>query len=117
MTQIRFKSGASLFGLHQEILWALDQCLIVWSICAPGVAYVTVTSGRGGKHSLRSFHYLGLAVDLRRRDLSVDQVIAIFAALQVRLGENFDIVLEDDHFHIEYQPEGKQAYSAEQPFK
>ena len=117
MTQLRFKSGIGVGGLHAEILWALDRARDVWEICAPGVAYVTVTSGRGGKHSLRSIHFMGLAVDLRRRDLSEAEVVAILPALKARLGDNFDVVLEPDHWHLEYQPEGKHGYSAEQPFK
>ena len=117
MTKVRFKSGVSLFGLHSEILWAIDRARDVWSICAPGVDYLTVTSGRGGAHSLRSFHFLGLAADLRTRDLTEVQKKETVAALKARLGDNFDVVLETDHLHVEYQPEGKRAYSVEQPFK
>ena len=114
MTALRFKQGISVFGLQPEMLWALDRCVEVWR--AIPKSYVTVTSARGGAHSVRSLHYVGHAVDLRSRDLNELEITTVMAALPVALGPNFDILFEGDHFHIEYQPENKYRYPTEQPF-
>ena len=114
MTALCFKSGVHVFGLHQEMLWALDRCVEVWAQTGKNV---TVTSARGGAHSIRSLHYGGHAVDLRSRNLNDLEIAAIMAGLPTALGDNFDIIFEGNHFHIEYQPENKHSYSTEQPYK
>lgn len=69
-----------------------------------------ITSGTDGQHSVNSLHYLGLAVDIRTRDLSATQKVQLSRALRVRLNGDvmknrpYQIVIESDHFHIEYQP-------------
>ena len=114
MTQLRFKSGVSVFGLQPEILWALDRCVDVWMFSGKDV---TVTSARGGKHSTKSKHYSGMAVDLRTRDLTEEERNQILYSLPSTLGGNYDFILESDHFHLEYDPRNKYSYSTEQPFK
>ena len=106
--------NVNCFGLQPEMLWALDRCVGVWEFTGQNV---TVTSARGGQHSLRSLHYAGHAVDLRHHDLNEQQKERVFNTLPGVLGKNFDVILEDTHFHIEYQPEGKWDYSTEEPYK
>ena len=114
MTRLIFNDGINVFGLQPEILWALDRCVEVWEFTGKNV---TVTSARGGKHSLRSLHYAGHAVDLRHHNLNEVQISQVLQSLVIKLGKNFDVIKEPTHFHIEYQPEGKWEYSTEQPFK
>tara|TARA_R110002049_G_scaffold281333_1_gene460877 strand:+ start:38543 stop:38806 length:264 start_codon:yes stop_codon:yes gene_type:complete len=64
----------------------------------------TLTSGVEGKHSETSLHYAGGAGDLRINDLPQGVAPVIAADLGEALGEDFDVVLEETHIHIEFQP-------------
>jgi hypothetical protein len=48
-----------------------------------------------------SLHYRGFAVDLR---LPTDNKEEIRAELAASLGAEYDVILEIDHIHIEYDP-------------
>lgn len=63
------------------------------------------TSGRDGKHSNKSKHYRGDAVDLRIWNLP-DDVSPKEMAQRIRskLNHHYDVVLEKTHIHIEYDP-------------
>lgn len=65
----------------------------------------TITSAHDGVHSAHSLHYAGLAVDVRTRDLTKEQIETLAKALRETLGKDFDVVVETDHIHIEYDPE------------
>ena len=62
---------------------------------------LVVTSVIDGKHIRASIHYIGGAVDIR---LPGEHGIAARNRIAVRLGTDFDVVLEDNHIHIEWQP-------------
>ncbi len=59
-----------------------------------------ITSTFEGSHSPGSLHYSNDAIDLRR----VTESILIKDKLVVFLGDKFDVILEDTHIHIEYDP-------------
>ena len=65
-----------------------------------------ITEGTGSKHGRGSLHYVGLAADLRTRfwKNSPETLQAVADALRERLGDEFDVVVEATHIHIEYQP-------------
>ena len=67
-----------------------------------------ITSGIDGKHSIGSLHYAGAAWDFRTREMSPDKQLKLRDEIKSRLGDDFDVVLERDHLHVEWQP--KQAY-------
>lgn len=64
----------------------------------------TVTSGLDSTHSANSLHYVGLAEDYRTRDVPADQLSSMVADVRARLGTDYDVVLESDHLHVEYDP-------------
>ena len=66
---------------------------------------VVITSLMDGKHMKNSKHYIGEAVDLRTYFFSKNTVLAVAADLQKELGSNYDVLVEEDHIHIEYDPE------------
>ena len=53
-----------------------------------------------------SLHYLGLAVDLRTKDLTPIVIESYYNALKLALSRLCDVILEKDHIHVEYQPKG-----------
>ena len=66
-----------------------------------------VTSAKDGKHSARSLHYAGLAVDIRIWALKKDTDKArCISELKAALGTDYDVILESDHIHIEHDPKG-----------
>lgn len=58
-----------------------------------------VTAKRDGNHSAGSLHYNGCAVDFRypKGFFPIDSIKA-------SLGHSFDVVAEDSHIHVEYDP-------------
>jgi hypothetical protein len=58
---------------------------------------VVITSKRDGSHGVGSFHPHGRAFDVRLADVDV-------AKWQSFLGNNYQIIEEKTHFHVEYDP-------------
>lgn len=98
------KKGVSVAGVQPQIILALLVAKQVWIDLNLASDGPTITSCTDGQHGRGSLHHVGLAVDIRR---PVGPSIAEKTAgmLALRLGElEYDVVLEDDHIHIEYQP-------------
>ena len=100
---MRVKDGSvNLDGLEQVVKDALP----VMEICRRTALHVlssgemVVTSVRDGKHKEHSLHYVGQAVDLRTRDFT--DMWAHY--LRNALGKDWDVVVESDHIHVEYDP-------------
>ena len=66
---------------------------------------LVITSCNDGTHSLMSLHYSGNAIDIRIKNLP-DNITGqmVRDEIKERLNMDFDVVLESDHIHIEYQP-------------
>ena len=62
-----------------------------------------VSSTYEGGHSPSSFHYVNLAEDIRKPDLQYREIV--FTKLKEAVGDDYDVVDERNHFHIEYDPD------------
>jgi hypothetical protein len=98
---IVLKKGVRLHGLGTEILVALISANDAYA--SRGKDCV-ITSAIDGRHSRSSKHYTGCAVDLRIRHLPEKAAESIVQELKTALGDDFDVVLEKDHIHLEYDP-------------
>lgn len=97
---MRIKKNVLIFGIRPEINVALQVAHSVYN----SYGYeLTITSGTEGPHSRGSLHFQGLAVDLRTRNVETRMHQALRDEIADRLTSEFDVVLEDDHIHIEYQ--------------
>ena len=96
-----FKKGVKINGVKPEVVMALIVCERIYDAFK---AECVVTSIMDGKHSSGSLHYVGFAFDLRTRTFSNPDLVLIHKALKANLTDEFDVVLEKDHFHIEFQP-------------
>jgi hypothetical protein len=66
---------------------------------------LVITSGTDGVHSSGSLHYKGKAIDCRTRFFSVNEKVAVRDMVAQALGDDYDVILERTHLHIEYDPE------------
>jgi hypothetical protein len=101
---LALKPGVDVRGIAPEILLGLTILAeVLWKHGIPTV----VTSCRDGDHMVGSKHYVGLAVDVRLPSrFSVLPNIDLMLLMEAResLGEQYDLVLEKDHLHLEYDP-------------
>lgn len=67
-----------------------------------GFDTVVITSTTKGKHKNGSKHYLGLALDLRIRDLTPRQKTSYYKYLKTTLEGTYEVYFSSDHIHVEY---------------
>ncbi len=95
------KEGVSIQGISNEMLFGL--------VVAEGVykeyGYeLTITSLLDGTHSDTSLHYSGNGGDLRTRDVDEEHRRPIRNDIKSKLGRDYDVILESNHIHMEFQP-------------
>ena len=96
------KMGVDVAFLNREIRRALK---VIDRAYIEQTGYEAVlTSTFDGSHSPSSLHYSNDAVDVRIHGLSTFDKDNIKQKLTARLGNDYDVVLEATHFHIEYDP-------------
>jgi len=104
---IHYKPGVRVFGIRPETVLAIQVAHEVYELYN---ADLVVTSVIEGSHSRGSLHYTGQAVDLRLHDwLTVQQHEEVADEIRKCLTDDYDVVLESNHIHIEYQP--KESYT------
>lgn len=97
----------SIHGLCPEMIIAM---LTVQNVFFFLQVDFVITSGceDTARHMAESKHYTYEAIDCRSRDLvSQSKKILAFDMIRLSLGVDFDVVLESDHIHIEYDPKDK----------
>jgi uncharacterized protein YcbK (DUF882 family) len=65
---------------------------------------IMITSGTDGVHKVGSFHYTGEALDFRLPPVPIHLFVA---AMQQHLGRAYQVIVETDHIHVEYDPKRK----------
>lgn len=101
---IELKSGVRLEGVKPETVLAI---MVAQSVFVKAGHKFTVTSISDGKHRKGSFHYSGFAFDIRtwadNHGTQLPDRIKEFLAQKLRdaLGEEFDVVVEATHIHVE----------------
>ena len=99
---IRFKSGVRLDLLCPQMVLAASVVDAVYA--KHDVIDCVITSGSDGVHSPGSYNGKGGALDFRTRNVPTTLRNAVAQEIGVSLGDNFDVVLERDHLHVEYDP-------------
>lgn len=99
-----YKSGVPSDTLAKD-MWRLLNVIDVITLYTTK-RFAIVTSTTDGKHKKGSLHYVGLAVDLRIKDLTPVVTGSYYHALKLALSRLCDVILEKDHIHVEYQPKG-----------
>jgi len=97
---VKLKPEVNPSALRPELLLAL---VIAERIFQEFNYDFVVTSLNDSIHSDTSLHYAGAAVDLRTRHMKDDKHI-VTEKIRSSLTKDYDVILELDHIHIEYQP-------------
>lgn len=106
--------GAKGEPLSPDLLAGLHRAK--WAVTAAGLGPFTVTSlfDREGVEDAapNTLHPKGRAADLRTRHLDAAGVDRMWKLLAEVLGPGFDVILESDHIHIEWDPRAANAKAA-----
>ena len=65
---------------------------------------LVVTSLMDGRHMEGSKHYTGNAADFRIWNFEAHELPYVVKQLKNILGNDYDVVLESTHIHVEYDP-------------
>ena len=106
---IKFKEGVDVTGIQKETITAMSIVDRVYKSYSG--RDLVVTSVTDGKHREDSLHYEGLAFDIRtwKDDTSGVQMakgskFSLASSIAYALGDDYDVVVEKTHIHIEYDP-------------
>ena len=99
---MKFKdSSVKVQGIRPELLLALQ---IADNVYKMHEEELVITSLADGFHTITSLHFTGCAADLRTRYFDANEKHEVVKELKDRLTNDYDVVLERDHIHLEYQP-------------
>lgn len=104
---MKLKASVSLAGITPEMAVGLFICDGVYerlNFEHNEDHEMTVTSIKDGKHMEGSRHYSGNAADLRIWNIPQPLHSTLTKKLKEALGLDFDVVLESDHIHVEFDP-------------
>lgn len=97
---MKLKEGVSLQNAKLEIRPILIYAETLWKKYGEELV---ITSYMDGVHSAGSLHYYGYAVDLRSRYFDTKTITNIKTALSKALGQDYRVIIEPTHIHVEYR--------------
>jgi len=92
------KAGVDISRLNREIRRALPK---IQSVIDEVNEELIITSTYEGTHGEGSLHYHNDAFDMRYPGMNT---VGVEKAIKQKLGPKYDVVLEGDHIHIEWDP-------------
>lgn len=96
------KKGVDITRLKDTVKEELERIETCCQLINGKKYQMTITSGNDGVHMENSKHYRNEAIDIRRRDMI--NAMKTAKIIKYVLGNNYDVILESDHIHIEYDP-------------
>ena len=100
---MQLKNDVLVSGVQPEILLCL---MIIEPLFEDHGVNMVITSCRDGEHSQNSKHKLGCAVDIRSRELDDADKVSLAQSIRAALTSEYFVLLEDDHFHIQFNGVG-----------
>ena len=99
---MRFKdSSIGAQSLKPQIVLAL---MVIDGVFRQNDIELVITSINDARHSKTSLHYDGAAVDIRSRTTPDKEFLLKKCKEALGNSPDFDMILESDHYHLEYQP-------------
>jgi len=92
------KAGVDISRLRPEIRKKLNNIEDIFNYRDNEMI---ITSTFEGRHCAGSLHYANLAVDMRLPHNNREEIIN---EIKLYLGSDYDVCIEFDHIHIEYDP-------------
>jgi hypothetical protein len=106
---VRAKSNVIIAGASFEIGFACGVAVLQYEQLFH--RELVVTSVKDSTHNPGSLHPKGQAADFRTRDLSDhDKASFVRVLRQILNPRGFDLVLESDHLHIEFDPKAGETF-------
>jgi hypothetical protein len=98
------KQGVVVRGVRPEMIFGLMIAQRIFDVHGQSLM---VTSLVEGNHGEASFHYQGLAVDLRTHSVARNVLHDFVKHLQSALGGHYQVILEaqglpNEHIHVEF---------------
>lgn len=104
MSKIYRKRGVTLNGVQPETVLAIQLAATIVEDLGGRFVITSLTDGKEWR-SPNSLHVPGLAFDVRIWDFPTQEdQLNLVEKLREALGGEFDVVLESDHIHIEFDP-------------
>ena len=104
---IFLKKGVQLLGPNNEPIhpvWHEFALKDIEDIFFQHMSPCVITSAWDGKHMAESAHYDGRGLDFRTRMVKMALRATLTRRVRDILGVDFDVVFEEDHLHVEYDP-------------
>lgn len=98
---IRFKPEVRIVYFNQKLAHIL-QAACVWSLQER--IDVEINSIDDSKHGVKTLHGKSMAMDLDTVGDKPQDLKLLYEYLVVFLGRDYDVILEKDHVHVEYDP-------------
>ena len=97
---MKLKAGVNL----ENVSWVMFRAAVIAeSVYRQYGTELVITSANDGTHGDKTLHHKGLALDLRTWTLNGRETM-VAQSLRNALGEDYDVILERDHVHIEVSP-------------
>ena len=107
---MKIKANVNLVGATFEIGYACGVAAVLYR--ERFGKELVVTSVKDGQHMTGSLHYVGRAADLRTHDIGTNDQATFKQMLINELNPHgFDVVLESDHIHIEFDPKAGERFA------
>lgn len=99
---MKFKDDSIGFqSLKPQLVLAL---IVIDQVMKEAGQEAVITSLNDARHSETSLHYDGGAADIRSNSFSHPESVLALCKQALGNSKDFDLILESDHFHLEYQP-------------
>jgi hypothetical protein len=99
----QLKAGVDISNLTTQALYAMDVVDDVFEFFGVMVTRITSVCDRAKGRNPKTLHQVGRAFDVGLPPEGIEE--RVVDKSKRLLGDNFDVVLEEDHIHIEYDPE------------
>lgn len=96
---VRFKKSVLLEKLHHKMIPAIEKAEQIYYDAGQDLWITSMNDS----HKV-GLHPKGRAMDTRTRFFTLQEKHIVYTKIKAVLGREFDVVLEDDHIHIEYDP-------------
>jgi len=93
--------GTRVKGIKPEMIVAMMVMLGIYTEYQCDCVVTSCTDGQHGEHSL---HLFGYALDFRTRNLTDIEATEVAGKLAARLSKEYQVVREEDHIHVEFDP-------------